>query len=143
MYAIIRTGGKQSKVSAGDVIHVELIKGTEDEITFTPLLVVDDKGTAITDRSKLEKMPVTAKILGQVKGDKIDIFKYKNKSGYRRRQGHRQRYSQIEIVSITKPRATKKKAVEATDAKTTAKKATTAKASDTKKASDNKKTEEA
>ena len=115
MYAIIRAGGKQSKVSAGDVIHVELLKGAVDEVTFTPLLVVDDKGTAVTDRSKLEKMTVKAKVLGEVKGDKIDIFKYKNKSGYRRRQGHRQRYSQLEIVSITKPRATKKKTTEAED----------------------------
>ena len=86
--------------------------GADDEVTFTPLLVVDDKGTAVTDRSKLQKMPVKAKVLGEVKGDKIDIFKYKNKTGYRRRQGHRQRYSQLEIVSITKPRAAKKKAAD-------------------------------
>lgn len=113
MYAIIRTGGKQTKVSKGDVINVERLKNAGgDEVTFTPLLVVDDKGTAVTDRVKLEKMTVKAKILGEVKGDKIDIFKYKNKTGYRRRQGHRQRYSQIEILSITKPRATKKKADE-------------------------------
>ena len=110
MYAIIRTGGKQSKVSEGDVIDVERLKTAGDEVTFTPLLVVDDKGKTVTDRDKLAKMTVKAKVLGEVKGDKIDIFKYKNKSGYRRRQGHRQRYSQIEIVSITKPRATKKKA---------------------------------
>ena len=110
MYAIIRSGGKQSKVSAGDVIDVELLKGAGDEVTFTPLLVVDDKGSTVTDKEKLQKMTVKARVLGEVRGDKIDIFKYKNKSGYRRRQGHRQRYSQIEIVSITKPRATKKKA---------------------------------
>ena len=113
MYAIIRTGGKQAKVEKGDVIHVERLKGAEGEVTFTPLLVVDDKGNAVTDREKLKKMTVKAKILGEVKGDKIDIFKYKNKSGYRRRQGHRQRYSEIEILSITKPRATKKKADDA------------------------------
>ncbi len=117
MYAIIRTGGKQAKVTAGDVINVELLKGV-DEVEFTPLLVVDDKGTAVTDRSKLEKMPVKAKVLGEVKGDKIDIFKYKNKTGYRRRQGHRQRYSQIEILSISKPKAAaKKKKAEDSDAK--------------------------
>jgi len=115
MYAIIRTGGKQAKVSAGDVIDVELLKGAGDEVTFTPLLVVDDKGKTVTEAGKLEKMKVKAKVLGEVKGDKIDIFKYKNKSGYRRRQGHRQRYSQIEIVSITKPRATKKKTEEAAE----------------------------
>ena len=87
MYAIIRTGGKQSKVSEGDVIDVERLKTAGDEVTFTPLLVVDDKGKTVTDRDKLAKMTVKAKVLGEVKGDKIDIFKYKNKSGYRRRAG--------------------------------------------------------
>ena len=113
MYAIIRSGGKQTKVEAGDIIHVELLKGAEGEVTFTPLFVVDDKGKSITERSKLEKMTVKAKVRGEVKGDKIDIFKYKNKTGYSRRQGHRQRYTELEILSITKPRATKKKPAEA------------------------------
>ncbi len=113
MYAIIRTGGKQAKVSTGDVIYTELLKGVGDEVVFTPLFFVDDKGKAVTERSKLEKMSVKAKVLGEVKGDKIDIFKYKNKTGYRRRQGHRQRYTKLEIVSITKPRPTKKKPAEA------------------------------
>ena len=110
MYAIIRSGGKQTKVSEGDVIHVELLKGAGEEVTFTPLFFVDDKGKSVTDREKLGKMSVKAKVLGEVQGDKIDIFKYKNKTGYRRRQGHRQRYTKLEIVGITKPRATKKKA---------------------------------
>ena len=120
MYAIIRTGGKQSKVSEGDVIDVERLKTAGDEVTFTPLLVVDDKGKTVTDRDKLAKMTVKAKVLGEVKGDKIDIFKYKNKSGYRRRAGHRQRYTQLEIIGITKPRAPAKKKAEdaASDAET-------------------------
>lgn len=100
MYAIIRSGGKQSKVSAGDVIDVELLKGAAETVSFTPLLVVDGEGKAVTDRSRLEEMPVMAEVEGEVRGDKLDIFKYKNKSGYRRRMGHRQRYTRLRIVSI-------------------------------------------
>lgn len=100
MYAIIRSGGKQSKVSAGDVIDVELLKGASATVSFTPLLVVDGEGKAVTDRSRLEEMPVMAEVEGEVRGDKLDIFKYKNKSGYRRRMGHRQRYTRLRIVSI-------------------------------------------
>jgi large subunit ribosomal protein L21 len=113
MYAIIRSGGTQSKVAPGDVIDVERLKNAGDEVEFTPLLVVDDSGTAVTGRDALNGVKVRAKVLGEVKGDKIDIFKYKNKTGYRRRQGHRQRYTQLEITAIDMPKAkktTKKKA---------------------------------
>ncbi len=100
MYAIIRTGGKQSKVHPGDVIEVELLKTDDEQVSFTPLLVVDEGGSAISDRSVLSGMTVTAKILGESKGPKIDIFKYKNKTGYRRRMGHRQKYTKIEVMTI-------------------------------------------
>ncbi len=100
MYAIIRSGGKQSKVSAGDVIDVELLKDDSGRVTFTPLLVVDGEGRAVTDRARLEELPVTAQVEGEVRGPKLDIFKYKNKSGYRRRMGHRQRYTRLRIVGI-------------------------------------------
>lgn len=110
MYAIIRAGGKQAKVQSGDVIEVERIKTEGDKLTFEPLLVVDDDGNAISDRTQLAKASVTAKVLGESAGPKIDIFKYKNKSGYRRRQGHRQKYTQIEITGIKLPAAAKKKA---------------------------------
>lgn len=100
MYAIIRSGGKQAKVSAGDVIDVELLTGAGGEVSFTPLLVVDDDGAALTRRSDLEATPVSAEVLGEVKGRKITVFKYKNKTGYRRRQGHRQRYTRLRILSI-------------------------------------------
>ena len=100
MYAIIRSGGKQARVSAGDVLDVELLKDADSHVTFTPLLVVRDDGVAVTDKPTLDGLAVTARVLGEVKGRKIDIFKYKNKSGYRRRQGHRQRYTRLEIVQI-------------------------------------------
>jgi large subunit ribosomal protein L21 len=118
MYAIIRTGGKQAKVRPGDVIDVELLHTDDEEVSFTPLLVVDDSGSAITDRSKLGDMIVTAKVLGEVKGDKIDIFKYKNKTGYRRRMGHRQRYTQLEVLGIAgSKKSSGKKSEKKSDAK--------------------------
>ena len=123
MYAIIRAGGKQSKVQPGDVLDIERVKGDDTELEFAPLLVVDDDGNAISDHKDLAKASVSAKVLGESQGPKIDIFKYKNKTGYRRRQGHRQKYTRIEITGIDLP-GTKKK--------TAAKKADTKKA-DTKK----------
>jgi large subunit ribosomal protein L21 len=100
MYAIIRTGGKQTKVREGDLIEVELLKGAADEVSFTPLLVVQDDGTAVSDRAALASASVTARVLGESKGPKVDIFKYKNKTGYRRRMGHRQRYTSLEVTGI-------------------------------------------
>ena len=108
MYAIIRAGGKQAKVQSGDVIEVERVKTGDEELTFSPLLVVDDNGTAVSDKALLGKASVTAKVLGETAGPKIDIFKYKNKTGYRRRQGHRQKYTRIEITEIKLPSGAKK-----------------------------------
>jgi large subunit ribosomal protein L21 len=113
MYAIIRAGGKQAKVHEGDVIDVERIKGSE-KVSYTPLLIVADDGTVIADREALSKASVTAKIVGESAGPKVDIFKYKNKTGYRRRQGHRQKYTTIEVTKI-KTAPSKKKAAKTTD----------------------------
>ena len=100
MYAIIRAGGKQAKVREGDTIDVERIKSEGDSVTFTPLLLVGDDGTVVSDKSELAKASVIAEIVGESRGEKIDIFKYKNKTGYRRRQGHRQRYTRIHVTDI-------------------------------------------
>jgi large subunit ribosomal protein L21 len=100
MYAIIRAGGKQARVSEGDVLDVERIKGGP-ELTFTPLLLVKEDGTVISDPDKLAKAKVTAEILGENRGPKVDVFKYKAKTGYRRRSGHRQTYSRIQVKKIT------------------------------------------
>jgi len=100
MYAIIRSGGKQTRVSKGYVIDVELLKDAGDEVTFTPLLVVDNEGAVITSREDLAGMQVKARVLGNVKGRKVEVFKYKNKSGYRRRKGHRQRHTRLEITHV-------------------------------------------
>jgi large subunit ribosomal protein L21 len=100
MYAIIRAGGKQHKVAKGDVIEIELVKGDKDTLEFTPLLVVDDKGNAKTSRADLSKARVTAKVLGEAKGPKVEVMKYRNKTGYRRNTGHRQRYTSVQISDI-------------------------------------------
>ena len=106
MYAIINTGGKQAKVRPGDVIDVELLHSDEETIEFEPILVVDD-GSVISDSDRLADMPVSVRILGETKGPKINIFKYKNKTGYRRRMGHRQRYTRLEVLSIGSSKASK------------------------------------
>jgi large subunit ribosomal protein L21 len=121
MYAIIRTGGKQTKVREGDVIDVERLRA-DGKVEFTPLLVVDSKGKVFSKRDQLKNAKVEANVVGDSSGDKIDIFKYKNKSGYRRRQGHRQRYTAIEITKI-KPPTTRKPAAKKDDAAEDAEKA--------------------
>ena len=100
MYAIIRAGGKQHKVAKGDVIEVERIKESSDTLEFVPLLVVDDKGKTRSAKSDLAAARVTATVVGEAKGPKVDVHKYRNKSGYRRHTGHRQQYTTIQIADI-------------------------------------------
>ncbi len=100
MFAVIRAGGKQFKVAEGDVIQVERLNGSDGAVEFTPLLVVDDKGKTRTGSSALSGARVTATVVGDAKGPKVRIFKYRNKTRYRRRQGHRQAYTKVQIDSI-------------------------------------------
>ena len=99
MYAVIRAGGKQHKVAKGDIIEVERVKES-GTLEFTPLLIVDDKGKVRSGHSELSKALVTAKVLEEMKGPKVEVYKYRNKSRYRRHAGHRQKYSKIEISGI-------------------------------------------
>ena len=99
MYAVIKAGGKQHKVKAGDVLEIELMHADGDTVTFQPLLVVDDDGKTHYGKEAAQAV-VTAKLLGEQKGDKVHVFKYKNKSGYARRQGHRQLMTLIEIADV-------------------------------------------
>ncbi len=117
MYAIIRAGGKQAKVHEGDVLDVERIKDT-GKVSYTPLLIVKDDGSVISGRDALDKASVTVEVVGQSAGPKVDIFKYKNKTGYRRRQGHRQKYTTIKVLKI-KAGSTAKKATKADSSKAT------------------------
>ena len=100
MYAVIKTGGKQQKVQAGDVIEVERLVHEGETVTFQPLLVVDDDGTTHAGAGAA-KAVVTATPLGEKKGDKVRIFKYRPKSGYARRQGHRQVLTMLEITGVS------------------------------------------
>jgi large subunit ribosomal protein L21 len=100
MYAVIKAGGKQQKVKAGDVIEVELTRGDHgEEVTFHPLLVVDDDGKTHVGKD-VAKAVVKGKLLGEQKGDKVKIFKYRPKTGYSKRQGHRQMYTLVEISDV-------------------------------------------
>ncbi len=99
MYAIIRAGGVQHKVAKGDVIEVNRLKDAPETIEFAPLLVVGDDGSTRTG-AELAGATVTGTVVGESKGPKIDIFKYRNKTGYRRHQGHRQQYTTIQISDI-------------------------------------------
>jgi large subunit ribosomal protein L21 len=100
MYAVIRAGGRQYKVAPGDRITVDLLRRDNgDEVSYTPLLVVSDSGEVISG-SACESWPVTAVVIGKTKDRKLHGFKYKPKVGYRRRWGHRQQYSVLEIRSV-------------------------------------------
>jgi large subunit ribosomal protein L21 len=134
MYAVIRTGGKQYKVAKGDVLQIERVGADDATIEFTPLFVVDDDGKSRSDKKALSAAKVTAKVLEESKGPKVDIFKYRNKTGYRRHNGHRQRYTTVEISDIRVGGSSSRKstAKKTTRKKTTAKK-TTAKTTAAKK----------
>jgi len=100
VYAIVRSGGRQHKVAVGDVLDVDRFEGAiGSTVSMTPLLLVD--GDAVTsDASALGSASVTAEVVAETKGPKIRILKFKNKTGYRRRQGHRQRYTKIKVTDI-------------------------------------------
>ena len=100
MYAIVRSGGRQHKVAVGDVVEIDKVSDkVGSSLELSALLVVDgDKVTS--DKSALEKFSVTAEVLAETKGPKIRIVKYKNKTGYKKRQGHRQRYTQVKVTDI-------------------------------------------
>jgi len=102
MYAVIASGGKQEKVSEGQQVALELLDGEEgSEVSLTPVLLVDgDDVIAGTDA--LKGASVTGRIVGTTKGPKINGFTYKRRTNNRRRYGHRQHYTLVEITSISK-----------------------------------------
>ena len=100
MFAVVRTGGKQYRVAAGDKIVVEKIEGEAGtSVSLSPILVVD--GSAVTsDADALAKVTVSGEIVEQTKGPKIRIHKFKNKTGYHKRQGHRQKLTVLKVTGI-------------------------------------------
>src|SRR5690349_8206451 len=101
MDAVIKTGGKQYRVTEGQRLDVELLGPVDTEVELTPLLLVDGD-TVVTAPDALAAATVTAKVVGDAKGPKVTGFTYKNKSNQRRRWGHRQKYSTVEITGIKK-----------------------------------------
>jgi large subunit ribosomal protein L21 len=101
MYAIVKTGGKQYKVAEGDVIEVEKLDAAPGaEVALPAVLLID--GAAVThEADKLSAARVTAEVLAQTKGPKIRIHKYKNKTGYHKRMGHRQPLTQLKVTGIS------------------------------------------
>ena len=100
MYAVIVSGGKQYRVSQGDVIYVEKLDQEVDSTVSFDVLMLGSEDNVEVGTPILEDVKVEGKILGQVKGEKVIIFKYKSKKNYHRRAGHRQNYTKVEITSI-------------------------------------------
>jgi large subunit ribosomal protein L21 len=99
MYAVIVTGGKQYKVSAGDVIQVEKLALEPGTKTEFPVIFLAD-GEKVVSGKEAEGLKAKAEIVGLIKSDKIIVYKYKAKKNVRKKQGHRQRYTQVKITSI-------------------------------------------
>ncbi len=99
MYAVVATGGKQYRVEEGQTLRVERVGAVGDAIELRPVLLVDG-GDVLSTPAQLEGVTVSAKILDEVKGKKIDGFTYKSKTNQRRRYGHRQTYANVEITGI-------------------------------------------
>jgi large subunit ribosomal protein L21 len=126
VYAIVRCGGRQEKAAVDDVLTVDTLAGeVGSRVTLSAVLVVDD-GKVISDPAELGRYQVTAEIMGAIAGPKINMIHYRNKTGYRRRLGHRQRYTQVKITGIS---AGKSGSAGASTAKASPEKTSTEKAS--------------
>ncbi len=101
-FAVIKTGGKQYLVAPGDKLQVEKldVKEGQAEVIFSEVLLCDKEGKLQIGMPMIKGAEVKAKILGEKKGDKLIIFKYKSKKRYKRKIGHRQKFTEVEIVSI-------------------------------------------
>ncbi|REE95582.1 50S ribosomal protein L21 [Thermomonospora umbrina] len=101
MYAIVRAGGRQEKVAEGDVLTVDRLKDEVGSTVTFPAVLVVDGDTVVSSPAELAKYEITAEVLGAEKGPKINIMHYRNKTGYKRRMGHRQPYTRVKVTGIT------------------------------------------
>jgi large subunit ribosomal protein L21 len=100
VYAIVRAGGRQEKVAVDDVLTVDKLSGEAGSTVTFPAVLVVDGDDVVSSAAELAKYQVTAEIVGAVKGPKINIMHYRNKTGYKRRMGHRQPYTEVKITGI-------------------------------------------
>ncbi len=100
MYAIVRAGGRQEKVAVGDTLTVDRLAGEAGSTVQLPALLLVDGDIVTSDAAALAGVTVTAEIVAATKGPKITILKYKNKIGYRKRQGHRSKLTELRVTGI-------------------------------------------
>jgi large subunit ribosomal protein L21 len=100
VYAIVKAGGRQEKVAVGDIVVVDRLQAAAGDTVRLPALLLVDGETVMSDASKLADVEVTAEVVRDERGPKIEILRYKNKSGYRRRQGHRQDLTRLKVTAI-------------------------------------------
>ena len=138
MYAVIESCGKQYKVTKGDVVFFEKLNEEEGKkVTFDKVVLLSDEEKIEVGTPYVKGIKVEGKVIAHGKGQKIIVFKYKAKKNYRRKQGHRQPYTKVEITAIKLPTAKtenveEEKVAEASAKATTAKKTTTKKTAETK-----------
>jgi large subunit ribosomal protein L21 len=101
MYAIVKTGGKQYKVAEGDVITVEKLDAAPGAEIALPAVLLVDGGSVTHEADKLAAAKITAEVVGPTKGPKIRIHKFKNKTGYHKRMGHRQKLTELRVTGIS------------------------------------------
>ncbi len=101
MYAIVKTGATQQKVAVGDVIEIDRVATAEGSSLDLPVVLLVDGEDVTSDAAALGRATVTAEVVGATKGPKIVIQKFKNKTGYKKRQGHRQKYTQVKVTDIS------------------------------------------
>lgn len=100
VYAIVKAGGRQEKVSVGDIVVMNRIQASAGDTVELPALLLVDGEKVTSDAEKLANVKVTAEVVRDDKGPKITILKYKNKTGYRKRQGHRQQLTRLKVTGI-------------------------------------------
>lgn len=101
MYAIVKTGGKQYRVAEGDLIEVEKLDGAPGDAVSFPAVLLVDGAEVVSDPDRLAKVSVAGELVAHGKGPKIRIHKFKNKTGYHKRQGHRQPLTQVKVTGIS------------------------------------------
>lgn len=100
VYAVVRAGGRQEKVEVGSIITVNRVTGDDKGKVELPAVLLVDGDTVTTDADKLAKVKVTAEVIEDLRGPKIIIQRYKNKTGYKARQGHRQELTRLKVTGI-------------------------------------------